>query len=125
MSKNESHKNLIPLNRRTKEEQRRIAISGGKKSGEVRRYNKTFKQALSWYLDMERPVTDKTEDALLAKFPNLTNRDAMAIAAVEAATKNKDVRAMVFVRDTIGEIPVQSVNIAQEKPFEIIIKTLD
>ena len=38
--------NLIPMNKRTKKEQRRIAIMGGKASGEARREKATFKKTL-------------------------------------------------------------------------------
>ena len=37
-------KNLIPLNQRTKNEQRKIARQGGIKSGEVRREQKTYRE---------------------------------------------------------------------------------
>ncbi len=36
-------KDLIPLNQRTKEEQKKICSKGGKKSGEVRREQKTYR----------------------------------------------------------------------------------
>jgi len=98
---------------------------GGKASVEKRRKNKTFKEALEWYLDMEVNPTNKTEEELLARYPGLTNRDYVAISAVGAATQDKDVRAMVFARDTTGEIPKQTIGIEQEKPFEIKIQTLE
>jgi hypothetical protein len=37
-------KNLIPFNQRTESEQREIARQGGKKSGEVRREQKTYRE---------------------------------------------------------------------------------
>jgi len=43
--------NLIPMNKRTKKEQRRIAIMGGKASGEARREKATFKKTLEMLLD--------------------------------------------------------------------------
>lgn len=39
-----AQKDLIPLNQRTKEEQKKIASMGGKKSGEVRREQKTYRE---------------------------------------------------------------------------------
>ena len=36
-------KDLIPLNQRTKDEQKKICSKGGKKSGEVRREQKTYR----------------------------------------------------------------------------------
>ena len=45
--------NLIPLNERTKEEQREIARQGGIASGEARREKATFKKTLEKLLDEE------------------------------------------------------------------------
>lgn len=117
-------KNLIPFGARSPEEERAMRVNGGKASGEARRKNKTFKQALEWYLDMEVNPSNKTEEELLKKYPGLTNRDYVAISAVGAATQDRDVRAMVFTRDTTGEVPKQTVGIEQEKPFEITITTI-
>ena len=39
-----AQKDLIPLNQRTKEEQKKIASMGGKKSGQVRREQKTYRE---------------------------------------------------------------------------------
>lgn len=39
------NKNLIPMNERTKEEQREIARKGGRESGKVRRRKRTMKDA--------------------------------------------------------------------------------
>jgi hypothetical protein len=39
-----AQKDLIPLNQRTKEEQKEICSKGGKKSGEVRREQKTYRE---------------------------------------------------------------------------------
>lgn len=43
--------NLIPLNQRTKEEQREIARQGGIASGKVRQEKATFKKTLEMILD--------------------------------------------------------------------------
>ena len=48
--KRKTDKNLIPLNERTKEEQREIAQMGGKKSGEVRRERKKLKELLEQWV---------------------------------------------------------------------------
>ena len=54
MANNE--KNLVPMNRRTKEEQRRIASAGGRASGEARRAKKTMREYADFLLSL--PVTD-------------------------------------------------------------------
>lgn len=116
--------NLIPLNKRTKKEQREIATMGGKKSGEVRRNNKTFKEAINWLMALPVDATDDRNKALLEQYPKLTNREAVALSMLDASKNDKDVRASVYLRDTSGELPVQSVSIEQSKPFEITIKTI-
>lgn len=48
---NKGQENLIPLNERTKEEQRVIATQGGIRSGEVRREKATMKATLEMLLN--------------------------------------------------------------------------
>jgi len=57
--------NLIPQNRRTKEEQRNIATKGGIKSGEVRREKKLVSQILAGYLMKEHTVELRDDDGKL------------------------------------------------------------
>lgn len=54
------HENLVPLNKRTKEEQREIVIKGGKASGEARRRKKTMRETLEMLLDEKYKRTGKT-----------------------------------------------------------------
>lgn len=51
MAHNNNEQNLIPLNKRTKEEQREIQIAGGIASGEARRQKATMKATLEKLLD--------------------------------------------------------------------------
>lgn len=46
-------KNLIPLNQRTKEEQKEIVVKGGIASGEARREKATMKKMLEMCLEMK------------------------------------------------------------------------
>lgn len=52
-----NEQNLIPLNKRTKSEQREIQSSGGIASGAARRRKRSLKEAADLYLSL--PVTDK------------------------------------------------------------------
>ena len=45
-----NEKNLIPFNKRTESERRKIAKQGGKKSGEVRREKKTMRETIEMLL---------------------------------------------------------------------------
>ena len=51
-----AQKDLIPLNQRTKEEQKEICSKGGKKSGEVRREQKTYREMAKAMLSSQ--ITD-------------------------------------------------------------------
>lgn len=87
---NPGQENLVPLNMRTKEEQRAITSAGGKASGEARRRRKTLKEELLLMLsdeDVQKSVT----------------------AALIDKAADGDVRAFEVMRDTIGEKPVDKV----------------
>ena len=56
---NKGQENLIPMNERTKEEQKKIATMGGIRSGEVRREKATMKATLEMLLD-EKSKNGKT-----------------------------------------------------------------
>ena len=81
-----AQKDLIPLNKRSKAEQKRIQSMGGKASGAARRRRKTMREAL------ELIASDKAPESVIKKlkrkgFDPETNDDAMAIAMVIEATK--------------------------------------
>lgn len=100
-------KDLVPMNLRTEEEQKKIASKGGKASGEARRRKRTMKSAAQLILSL--PVKDQnTIKALLnAGVDNpegLNNLEAMVAVAV-AKAKSGDLKALSFIRDTIGESP--------------------
>ena len=58
--------NLIPMNRRTEIEQKRIATMGGKASGKARRQKADFRRVLNQILTMDIPdeETRKSLEAL-------------------------------------------------------------
>ena len=101
--------NLIPFNKRTEEEQRKIARQGGIASGESRRRRKTFKEALLIALETEKDgqlIQDLGIDALIAKYIN------------------GDLEVFKTVRDTVGEKPVdKQVNV--ETDLEKYIKAVE
>ena len=99
--------NLIPLNRRTKSEQRKIAQTGGRASGRTRRAQKTMKDTLNMLL--QKPIRDgKVQKRLAsimgAKNSNITAEQAVLIAQIVEAI-NGNTKAAVFVRDTSGNRP--------------------
>ncbi len=91
-----NEKNLIPLNKRTKSEQREIVKKGGKKSGEVRRQKKTMSELAK--IISEAPVSTpnkkilktmgiKAEDATNAALPVMGVFKQAAKGSVQAFEK--------------------------------------
>ena len=66
--KRTGHENLIPLNRRSKEEQRVVQAAGGRKSGEVRRRKKQLRETLTKMLSAKiNPEVELQIEALLLR----------------------------------------------------------
>ena len=80
--------NLIPLNKRTKEEQREIARMGGIASGKARREKKTIQKILSDLLDSE--IKNSPQFAKLA-----------AKMGVESDKSVKDIFTMVCLLNSV------------------------
>lgn len=89
--------NLIPLNERTKEEQREIARQGGIASGKARQEKATMKKDLEYLMN----ETDSK---------GVRNRDKIALALMlNAMDKNKggNVRAYEVIAKMLGELDIQ------------------
>ena len=83
------------------EEQRERARRAGRKSGQVRRERKTMRQELEALLAEE--IHDKNGKAM-------NTQKAVSTALIKAAL-NGSVQAFTTIRDTIGEKPVDVVDI--------------
>lgn len=94
--------NLIPQNKRTPEERREIARMGQIASTEAKRRKKTFREAMEALLEKE--VLDKNGN----KIDLLT---AISAKQIEKASKG-DTKAFEVIRDTIGQKPVEKVEIS-------------
>lgn len=92
--------NLVPTNKRSKEEARKISSNGGKKSGEVRRKRKALREELL---------------ALLSAGNTQKN---ISLALIDQAL-NGNVKAFETIRDTIGEKPVEKVVMSEVDPSVI------
>lgn len=121
------HENLIPLNKRSKEAQRKIQSMGGKACREKNRKKKTLKELT--LLLLENPVVSEEAKAQIKLlFPNvdtedLTNGMAMTANILLSAITSKDlkekVKAAEYLRDTAGQKPETTVNgsVSVEKVF--------
>ena len=91
---------------RSSEEARENGRKGGIASGEARRRKRTMKSAAKLLMDMG--VTSEKNIQLMTAFgieeEDLTNQMAVMVAMVNQAMKG-NVRAAMFLRDTLGEGP--------------------
>ena len=78
------HENLIPLNKRTKDEQRNIQSAGGKKSGEVRRRKAVLRDTMNRLLTMQVEV-DGLSDILRSDGGESTYEEVIAMAMIQQA----------------------------------------
>lgn len=96
--------NLIPLNERSKSEQREIQRQGGIASGKARRRKRSLKEAADLYLSL--PVSDKRRwNKIARKYvdpEDVDNQMAMIIGLTEAATAG-DARAANVLVKLLGE----------------------
>lgn len=88
-------KNLIPLNQRSKEEQKQIARNGGIKSGEARRKRKTFKEQMLFMLENDPNLQNDLINSLFKRAKKTGDKSGMSA--------NK---AFELIRETIGEAPI-------------------
>lgn len=98
-----NEQNLIPQSERTKEEQREIARQGGIASGRARAEKRDLRRALEALLEKE--YTDKNGKTL-------TGTEAITVKLFEQAMKG-NIRAFETLRDTVGQKPVEKVEVAQ------------
>ncbi|MBQ5903703.1 MAG: hypothetical protein IIW89_05135 [Alistipes sp.] len=96
MKKKGKEENLVPLNKRTKEEQRRICVMGGKASGEARREDKSIRNLLTAINDAE--VELPINGAMIK-----TIRKAKALLALQAKAEEGDVAAIREWAKLLGE----------------------
>lgn len=95
----------MPLNKRSKEEQKKIARAGGIKSGEVRKRKKTMRETMELMLSARIPVSDvpKELEKIGINDEDMTAQTAIIYSQVYKAIRDKDTRAAEFCRDTLGE----------------------
>lgn len=97
-----AQKDLIPLNQRTKEEQKKICSKGGKKSGEVRREQKTYRDMAKAMLSAT--ITDENIlNELKAYGLNETDVKAYTLLGMIKASGNGSHNAFDRLMELIGE----------------------
>lgn len=103
--KKTGHENLIPLNKRSKEEQRIVQAAGGRKSGEVRRKKKFLRETLEMMLSekISPDVELQIESILKSPLKSKTVQDAVVAGLITRVIERGDPQAFRAIRDAIGE----------------------
>ena len=97
-----AQKDLIPFNQRTEEEQKKIASMGGKKSGEVRREQKAYRDMAKAMLSAT--ITDKNIlNELKAYGLSETDVKAYTLLGMIKASGNGSHHAFDRLMELIGE----------------------
>lgn len=99
-----NEENLIPLNKRTKGERRKIATMGGVASGEARRARKTARQCAEIYLSL--PVSDMRKWNKMSRDgvdPDDIDNMMLMVAAMTKAAQSGDVAAFNTLLKVLGE----------------------
>lgn len=107
------HENLIPANRLSEEELRRMASNGGKKSVEARRRKKTMREALEFFLH-DAQLPEAVKDNLKAqgiKEDDMTHMMVVARSLV-AKAEGGDVAAYNAICAMLGEKPREMVDVS-------------
>lgn len=118
--------NLTPFNQMSEEKHKSLASKGGKNKAKNRMYNESFKEAVKWAMELPAMRGNPTVDKLRREFPQLNNRDAMAISMTAEAIKKGNVKAFEALRDTAGEAPRKQVSLdPDEGAITINIKTVE
>lgn len=102
------------------EEARERGRKGGIASGKARREKKLMRETLDNLLSMplkdgELADVDDIRSFAAIKGKNISVQEAIMIAQVQKAMKG-DTRAAEYVRDTIGQKPVDNVNMSMNLP---------
>lgn len=114
--------NLIPMNERTKDEQRMIARQGGIRSGEVRRQNADMRKRLKEIANMalRDGKIDEITTLADAKNANLSISDALLVKLVAMALGG-NIKAMNTLMGMLGNDPTE----AQEAPQSVTSGFID
>ena len=111
-------KDLIPLNQRTKDEQKKICSKGGKKSGEVRREQKTYRDMAKAMLSAT--ITDENIlNELRAYGLNETDVKAYTLLGMIKASGNGSHNAFDRLMMLVGE-ETQTTTSEQEKQANLL-----
>ena len=97
-----NEKNLVPINERTKSEQREIASAGGKASGKARRRKKSMKQKMQLLLSLPAADNDQAELSAMGVDPEDMDNEMVLVKALFLAAAEGDTKAFDRIKDVLG-----------------------
>lgn len=97
-----NEKNLVPINERTKSEQREIASAGGKASGKARRRKKSMKQKMQLLLSLPAADNDQAELSAMGVDPEDMDNEMVLVKALFLAAAESDTKAFDRIQDVLG-----------------------
>ena len=97
-----NEKNLVPINERTKSEQREIASAGGKASGKARRRKKSMKQKMQLLLSLPAADNDQAELSAMGVGPDDMDNEMVLVKALFLAAAEGDTKAFDRIQDVLG-----------------------
>lgn len=107
------YENLIPLNKRTKDEQRNIQSAGGKASGESRRRTAALRDTMNRLLTMKVEV-DGLSDVLRSDGGDSTYEEVITMAMIQQAMLG-DVKAYKAIMQVVGQTSKSDADLEEQK----------
>lgn len=123
MPSEDGYRNLVPLNQRTKDEQRTIQSEGGRASGASRRRKRSLKEAADLFLSL--PVTDtKTYNKMVLAGVDPEDIDYQMAVVIGMATKaiKGDAKAAKVLIEMLGGTKEED---AQQNTLDKLDEVLD
>lgn len=121
-----NEQNLIPMNKRTKSEQREYAKKGGQKSGEVRRQRKAMKEQMEMLLSLPFNLKDKNGNDVINALSslgiekdNIDNQMALIISLWKTAINSNSSQQIQAVKE-IREIVQDNHIVNEENRVQIV-----
>lgn len=125
MAQNGKVENLVPLNKRTKAEQREIQKNGGVASGESRRRKRSLREAADRYLSL--PVANRRRRNQLAReglSPEEIDNQMAVIAGLTREAAAGNARAAKVLFDLFPEDVAPAATAAQSQEDDPITRSL-
>lgn len=121
--------NLKNLRTPTTEQAREIGRKGGLASAQKRKERKAMRETLQILLDLsirtgKKANIEKSKSIRDLSTENVSVQEAILMKQIEKALKG-DLKALEFLRDTLGERPTDNINLTTNGTTEAIMEKLN